>query len=67
MNAFNRIKLVLVEYKKTGTWLAEQLGVSVTTTRCWCSNTVQPDLATLAKIASLLNVDIKDLLISTKL
>lgn len=67
MNELNRIKVVLVGHKRTGKWLAEQLGVSVTTTSRWCSNATQPDLSTLVKIASLLDVDVKDLIISTKL
>lgn len=62
MNELNRIKVVLVEQKKTGKWLAGQLGVSVTTTSRWCSNSAQPDLQTLSKIATLLNVDTRDLL-----
>lgn len=66
MSGLNRIKIVLVEKDKTGRWLAEQLGVSVTTTSRWCSNSTQPDLITLAKIASLLDVDIKELIASTK-
>lgn len=66
MSGLNRIKIVLVEKDKTGRWLAEQLGVSVTTISRWCSNSTQPDLITLAKIASLLDVDIKELITSTK-
>lgn len=62
MNEINRIKVVLVEQKKTGKWLAEQLGVSVTTTSRWCSNATQPDLQTLNKIAELLKVSINDLI-----
>lgn len=62
MNEINRIKVVLVEQKKTGRWLAEQLGVSVTTTSRWCSNATQPDLQTLNKIAELLKVSIHDLI-----
>ena len=62
MNEINRIKVVLVEQKKTGRWLAEQLGVSVTTTSRWCSNATQPDLQTLNKIAELLKVSINDLI-----
>lgn len=64
MNDLNRIKVVLVEHKKTGKWLAEQLGVSTTTTSRWCSNASQPDLKTLNQIADLLGVDIIELLIS---
>ena len=62
MNELNRIKVVLVEQKRTGKWLAEQLGVSVTTVSRWCSNSTQPDLQTLSKIATLLKVDTRDLL-----
>ncbi|WP_019036255.1 helix-turn-helix transcriptional regulator [Prevotella amnii] len=67
MKELNRLKIVLVEQRKTGKWLAEQLGVSVITTSRWCSNASQPDLLTLVKIAFLLDVDVKDLIISTKL
>ena len=66
MANLNRIKVVLVEQQKTGKWLAEQLGKSTCTVSKWCSNTVQPDLATLNTIALILNVDVKDLLISNK-
>ena len=62
MDALNRIKVVLVEQKRTGKWLSEQLGVNVATTSRWCSNVTQPDLQTLDKIAKLLNVSIHDLI-----
>ena len=58
----NRIKVVLVEKKKTGKWLAEQLGKSTCTISKWCSNSAQPDLQTLNKIAGLLEVDKRELL-----
>ena len=63
MEDLNRLKVVLVEQKKTGKWLAEQLGVSATTTSRWCSNASQPGLQTLNKIAKLLHVNMKDLLV----
>ena len=62
MAKINRLKVVLVEKEKRGKWLADQLGKSTCTVSKWCSNTTQPDLQTLNKIASLLNVNIKDLL-----
>lgn len=62
----NRIKVVLVEKKRTGKWLAEQIGKDPATVSKWCTNTSQPDLFTLTKIANILDVDIKDLLNSTK-
>ena len=62
----NRIKVVLVEKKRTGKWLAEELGKDPATVSKWCTNTSQPDLSTLTKIANILDVDIKQLLNSTK-
>ena len=62
MAKLNRLKVVLVENEKSGKWLAGQLGKSTCTVSKWCSNTTQPDLNTLDKIAKLLQVDIKDLL-----
>ena len=58
----NRIKVVLVEKKRTSKWLAEQLGKDPATISKWCTNKAQPGLETLAEIAKCLNVDIKDLL-----
>ena len=66
MANLNRIIVVLVEQQKTGKWLAEQLGKSTCTVSKWCSNTIQPDLTTLNKIATLLNVDIRELITPSK-
>lgn len=66
MSNLNRIKVVLVEKQKTGKWLAEQLGKSNCTISKWCSNSIQPDLKTLAQIATILNVDIRFLLEPTE-
>lgn len=66
MANLNRIKVILVEKRKTGKWLSEQLGKSTCTVSKWCSNSIQPDLATLNKIAELLNVDVRDLITPSK-
>ena len=66
MANLNRIKVILVEKQKTGKWLSEQLGKSTCTVSKWCSNSTQPDLATLNKIAELLNVDVRDLITPSK-
>lgn len=66
MANLNRLKVVLVEKGKTGKWLAGELGKSNCTVSKWCSNSIQPDLQTLDKIAKLLDVDVKDLLNSTE-
>ena len=57
----NRIKVVLVEHKKTNKWLAEQLGKDPATISKWCTNTAQPSLELLLQMAECLDVDIKDL------
>lgn len=62
MKDVNRLKLVLVEQKKTGKWLAEKLGKDPSTVSKWCSNITQPTLDTLVNIAKVLDVDIKDLI-----
>lgn len=66
MANLNRIKVVLEEKGKTGKWLAEEIGKTPCTVSKWCSNSIQPDLQTLDKIAKLLDVDVKDLLNSTE-
>lgn len=66
MKILNRIKGALADSGKTGIWLARQLKKDPVTVSKWCTNTTQPDLQTLAKIADLLEVDIKDLLVSRK-
>ena len=60
----NRLKLIIVEEKKTGKWLAEQLEKDQTTISKWCTNSSQPDVASLIKIAKLLGVEVNDLLIT---
>lgn len=57
----NRIKVILVEKKRTNKWLAEQLGKDPATVSKWCTNTIQPSLGTLLMIAELLNVQIHEL------
>lgn len=66
MKDLNRLKVVLCEKKKTSKWLAEELDKNPTTISKWCTNTIQPDLPTLNRIAELLDVDIKDLIQSRK-
>ncbi|RHD54000.1 XRE family transcriptional regulator [Phocaeicola plebeius] len=66
MKDINRLKIVLVEKKKTGRWLAEQLGKDPSTVSKWCTNVSQPDLITLSKIAELLNIDRRDLINKSK-
>ena len=62
MKNVNRLKVVLVEQRKTGKWLAEQLGKDPSTVSKWCSNTTQPPLDMLVNIANILKVDIKELI-----
>ena len=58
----NRLKVVLAEKKRTNKWLAETLGKDQATVSKWCTNTSQPSLEMLMRIAEVLEVDMKDLL-----
>lgn len=60
----NRIKEVLIEKEITQTWLAEQLGKSFNMVNGYVQNRRQPSLELLYKIAEILEVDVKDLLVS---
>lgn len=62
----NRIKAVLAETGHTGKWLAEQLGKDPATVSKWCTNTSQPDLVTLTKIANLICINVRELIVSNK-
>lgn len=62
----NRIKIVLVETRRKSKWLAEQLGKDVSTISQWTNNKRQPSLENLFNISKILDVDIRDLLMSTK-
>lgn len=66
MKDINRIKVVLVEKKRTSKWLAGELGKDPATISKWCTNSSQPDLQTLTKVAQLLDVDICELLNKTE-
>ena len=62
----NRLKVVLAEKKRTNKWLSEQVGKDPATVSKWCTNSSQPGIELLFKIAEVLKVDAKDLLWSTK-
>ncbi len=63
MKRINRIKAVLAETGYTGKWLADQVGRDKATVSKWCTNTIQPDLMMLAKIADVIGVNIRELLV----
>ena len=62
IDRINRLKVVLVEQNRTGKWLAEQLGKNEATVSRWCSNTAQPSLEMLVRIASILKIDPRSLI-----
>ncbi len=66
MERINRIKEILVIQGKTQVWLAEQIEKSTTAIAAMCNNKTQPHLKELKKIAAILDVDIRDLLVATK-
>jgi hypothetical protein len=58
MAELNRLKVVLVEKKKTAKWLAAQMGKDPATISKWCTNTSQPSIETLSEVARILESDI---------
>ncbi len=64
--SLNRVKIVLLEQRKTSKWLSSKLKKDISTVSRWCTNDTQPSLETLAEIAELLNVGIHDLIQNTK-
>jgi len=62
----NRIKEVLEQKGIKQTWLAEKLGKSYNMVNAYAQNRQQPRLETLMEIAKILDIDVKELIISNK-
>ncbi|MEM8940128.1 MAG: helix-turn-helix transcriptional regulator [Bacteroidota bacterium] len=62
----NRIKEVLKEQGRTQTWLAEKIDKSFVVVTNYCNNNTQPSIPVLRQIAEILDVDVRELLVSTK-
>ena len=63
---YNKLKRALKQKKRTGKWLASELGVDESTVSRWCRNLQQPSIQTLFDIADLLDTDPAELLVRTK-
>ena len=62
----NRIKEVLEEKGIKQTWLAEKLEKSYNMVNSYVQNRRQPSIEDLNRIANILDVDVKELLVSSK-
>jgi len=62
----NRIKEVLEEKGIKQTWLAEKLGKSYNMVNGYVQNRQQPRLEVLNEIATILDVDVRELIVSNK-
>lgn len=62
----NRIKKILKEQGRTQTWLAQKTGKSYVVVTNYCNNNSQPSIQVLNEISQILDVDIRELLVSTK-
>ena len=62
----NRQKAASAEHGKTNRWLSEQLGKSENTVSRWCANKVQPSITQLNEIATILDVDVRKLINSSR-
>lgn len=60
MAKINRLKIILCEKELTSLWLSQQLNVNPTTVSKWCTNSSQPDILNLLKIAHLLKIEIEE-------
>ncbi len=63
---YNRIKAVLAEKGKTNNWLADEIDMNTNTISKWCRNDMQPRIESLFQVAKALDVDVRELLVSTK-
>jgi len=63
----NRIKEVLKEQGRTQTWLAEKINKSYVVVTNYCNNNNQPSIKVLRDIAAVMDVDVRELLIPTKI
>ena len=63
---FNRLNVVLAVKDKTRSWLSEKIGKSTCAVSKYINQRVLPDLKTLDQIANVLEIDIKDLLVSNQ-
>lgn len=64
---FNRIKAVLAEKSISNLSLAENMNKNKATVSKWCTNETQPSIETLFQIALVLEVDVRELLVSNKI
>ena len=62
----NRIKEVLKDQGRTQTWLAQKINKSYVIVTNYCNNNSQPSIEVLRNIAKVLDVDVRELLESTK-
>lgn len=63
IKAKNNIKFILEQQGRSQVWLAKSIDKSVNTVNAYVQNRTQPSLDILYKIADVLNVNPKDLLI----
>ncbi len=66
IESMNRIKKILKEQGRTQTWLAEKIGKSYVVVTNYCNNNSQPSIQVLTEISQILDVDVRELLVSTK-
>jgi transcriptional regulator with XRE-family HTH domain len=66
MVEMNRVKEVLKEQGRTQTWLSEKIGKSYVIVTNYCNNNAQPSIEVLRKIADILDIDVRILLVPTK-
>ena len=66
MRRYNRIGEFLDDRGIKKIWLAEPTGVTSSTVTKWCANTMQPRIEMLYRIAEVLDVEVRELLVASK-
>lgn len=62
----NRLKVILAERNLSNKWLSEKLGRDQATISKWVTNTTQPNLEMLLKICEVLNIEIGEIVRTSK-
>ena len=57
----NRIKVILVEKKRSNKWLAELIHRDAATVFKWCTNASKPSIESFLKIVRVLDMDVQSL------
>ena len=62
----HRIKEILIQENRSGYWLAKETGISYNSINGYVNGKIEPSLTNLVRIAEVLDVDVRELVVGTK-